>query len=119
MVKIAAEYIWIGGNGDDIRSKCRTLDIEHPVSIDDLPIWNYDGSSTNQASGDDSEVMLHPVAFYKDPWRWDGCILVMCETILPNGTPAKHNNCHAARKIFDKLEVTIEDTWFGIEQEYT
>jgi glutamine synthetase len=122
MVKIAAEYIWIGGNGDDIRSKCRTIDVKchtNLISIDDLPIWNYDGSSTKQACGEDSEVMLHPVAVYKDPWRWDGCVLVLCETMLPDGTPALHNNCHAARKIFDKQDVILEDTWFGIEQEYT
>jgi hypothetical protein len=38
-----------------IRSK--VLD-SAPASVDDLPIWNYDGSSTGQAPGHDSEVLL-------------------------------------------------------------
>ncbi|KAL2925696.1 Glutamine synthetase PR-2 [Bienertia sinuspersici] len=55
--KIIAEYIWIGGSGMDMRSKARTLTgpIDDPAK---LPKWNYDGSSTNQASGDDSEVII-------------------------------------------------------------
>ncbi|EPS73857.1 glutamine synthetase, partial [Genlisea aurea] len=55
--KIIAEYIWIGGSGLDIRSKARTL--FGPVSDPKkLPKWNYDGSSTGQAPGEDSEVIL-------------------------------------------------------------
>ncbi|GMJ05034.1 hypothetical protein HRI_004172600 [Hibiscus trionum] len=55
--KIIAEYVWIGGSGIDMRSKSRTLSkpVEHPS---ELPKWNYDGSSTGQAPGDDSEVIL-------------------------------------------------------------
>ncbi|KAL3568431.1 hypothetical protein D5086_031082 [Populus alba] len=55
--KIIAEYIWVGGSGTDIRSKGRTL--SGPVSDPSkLPKWNYDGSSTGQAPGEDSEVIL-------------------------------------------------------------
>ena len=45
------EYVWIGGN-NELRSKTKI--IEGPVkSVDDLPNWNYDGSSTGQAQGSD------------------------------------------------------------------
>lgn len=48
--KIAAEYVWLGGTMQDLRSKTKTL-LKAPKSIEDLPDWNYDGSSTNQAPG--------------------------------------------------------------------
>lgn len=32
-------------------------------------MWNYDGSSTGQAPGHDSEVYLVPRAIFKDPFR--------------------------------------------------
>ncbi len=45
-----AEYIWLGGTEQDMRCKTRVLD-KVPKSVDDLPTWNYDGSSTDQAPG--------------------------------------------------------------------
>lgn len=45
---VVAEYVWIGGKGDDMRSKSKTL-TESPKSVKDLPVWNYDGSSTGKA----------------------------------------------------------------------
>jgi glutamine synthetase len=48
--KVAAEYVWIGGSGSDLRSKTKTL-TKAPKSLADLPKWNYDGSSTGQAPG--------------------------------------------------------------------
>lgn len=36
----------------------------------DLPHWNYDGSSTGQAPGHDSEVYLIPRSIFKDPFRY-------------------------------------------------
>ena len=48
--KIAAEYVWIGGSMSDLRSKTKCLD-KIPKGPEDLPVWNYDGSSTGQAPG--------------------------------------------------------------------
>ena len=56
--KVQAEYIFIDNDGD-VRSKCRTVDA-NKASLDQLPSWNYDGSSTDQAPGEDSEVLIKP-----------------------------------------------------------
>ena len=42
--KIVAEYVWIDGTGTTLRSKCRTLN-KKVESVEELPNWNYDGSS--------------------------------------------------------------------------
>ncbi|XP_077230093.1 glutamine synthetase cytosolic isozyme 2-like [Tasmannia lanceolata] len=116
--KVIAEYIWIGGSGMDLRSKARTL----PGPVSDphkLPKWNYDGSSTGQAPGKDSEVILYPQAIFKDPFRRGNNILVMCDAYTPGGEPIPTNKRHDAAKIFRHPDVVAEETWYGIEQEYT
>ncbi|CAI9118630.1 OLC1v1020225C3 [Oldenlandia corymbosa var. corymbosa] len=116
--KIIAEYIWIGGSGTDVRSKSRTISkpVEHPS---ELPKWNYDGSSTGQAPGEDSEVILYPQAIFKDPFRGGNNILVICDTYTPAGEPIPTNKRHKAAQIFSDPKVVSEVPWFGIEQEYT
>nr|VDC93864.1 unnamed protein product [Brassica oleracea] len=116
--QIIAEYIWIGGSGMDIRSKARTL--PGPVSDPSkLPKWNYDGSSTGQASGDNSEIILYPQAIFRDPFRRGDNILVMCDAYTPAGDPIPTNKRHKAAKIFSHPNVAKEVPWYGIEQEYT
>ncbi|RLN16479.1 glutamine synthetase cytosolic isozyme 1-3 [Panicum miliaceum] len=129
--KIIAEYIWVGGSGMDVRSKARTLSgpVDDPSK---LPNWNFDGSSTGQATGDDSEVILCPQAIFRDPFRKGKNILVMCDCYAPNGEPIPTNKRHGAAKIFSHPDVKAEEPWsmvflmvhqskfrFGIEQEYT
>jgi len=116
--KIQAEYIWIGGTGSDLRSKTKTLD-KKVKSLSDLPIWNFDGSSTGQAPGKDSEVYLKPVSFYPDPFRLGDNVLVLCETCLPDGklTPIPTNTRSAAAQVM--MKASNHRPMFGIEQEYT
>ncbi|WP_407816242.1 glutamine synthetase beta-grasp domain-containing protein, partial [Staphylococcus aureus] len=57
----------------------------------ELPKWNYDGSSTGQAPGEDSEVILYPQAIFKDPFRGGNNILVICDTYTPQGEPFPTN----------------------------
>lgn len=78
---IIAEYVWIDGTGITLRSKSRTL-TKKVTSLSDIPDWNYDGSSTWQASTHNSEVILKPVAYYPDPFRTHDNIIVMCETYI-------------------------------------
>jgi len=118
--KIIAEYVWLGGaettGGLDMRSKSRSLD-KKPSSVSELPIWNYDGSSTNQAPGDDSEVLLKPCAIYPDPFRGGQNILVLCECMDPKMKPIPSNTRHKCAEICAKVASHVP--WFGIEQEYT
>ncbi len=91
----------------------------HPTNerTNGSPIWNFDGSSTGQAPGDDSEVLLKPQAIYPDPFRGGKNILVMCDCYKPDMTPIKNNTRKKCAELMEK--VTAQVPWFGIEQEYT
>jgi glutamine synthetase len=112
------EYVWIGGN-EELRSKTRVLDIDEnkDVLLDDIPEWNYDGSSTEQAEGHDSEIVIKPRRIFTCPFRDKNLdILVMCDTYYPNGDPHETNTRFYADKSFnEKLD---SKPWFGLEQEY-
>jgi glutamine synthetase len=108
------EYVWIGGN-NELRGKTKVVD-KIITCVKELPDWNFDGSSTDQASGDDSEVILKPRRLFPDPFRGSNDKLVICDTYTPNGEPLSNNYRHWANKIFD--EKIQEEPWFGLEQEY-
>ena len=112
------EYVWQGGlNKLDLRCKTKTWTKATPPTLEELPIWNYDGSSTNQAPGKDSEIMLKPVAIFPDPFRGGPHLLVLCECLLPTMVPIPTNSRAPAKAIFDKAPAEVP--WFGLEQEYT
>ncbi|KAL5630383.1 hypothetical protein BROUX41_000255 [Berkeleyomyces rouxiae] len=115
--KLMAEYIWIDSEGST-RSKSRTLDEKKGGYVPtDLPVWNFDGSSTGQAPGEDSDVYLKPVAVFPDPFRGLPNILVMAECWNADGTPNKFNYRHECAKLMETHAET--KPWFGLEQEYT
>ncbi|KAJ8670656.1 hypothetical protein QAD02_001915 [Eretmocerus hayati] len=114
--KIQAKYIWIDGTGEGLRSKSRTVDFM-PKKPTDLPRWQYDGSSTYQAEGGNSDIYLLPQAIYKDPFRGGHNILVLCDTYLSDMTPTKSNKRFSANQAIESAK--SEEPWFGIEQEYT
>ncbi|VDP09796.1 unnamed protein product [Soboliphyme baturini] len=114
--KVQVMYVWIDGTNESLRCKTRTLD-EEPKGVKDIPVWNYDGSSTFQAEGSNSDMYLYPVAMYKDPFRGGKNKLVLCETYKYNKQPSSTNNrcsCKQAMDLADSFE-----PWFAIEQEYT
>ncbi|MFC4912698.1 glutamine synthetase [Actinomadura gamaensis] len=109
-----AEYIWVDGTEPTakLRSKTRIL-----ADGAELPDWGFDGSSTNQAPGDNSDCVLKPVLAVPDPIRGGENKLVLCEVFHVDGTPHPTNNRAKLRPIAEQY--AAHDAWFGIEQEYT
>jgi len=109
-------YVWVDGSGEGLRCKTRTMDLE-PKCAEECPVWNFDGSSTGQAEGSNSDVYLHPVSMFKDPFRRGNNKLVMCETYKYNKLPTETNHRYSCKKAMEKAKDA--EPWFGIEQEYT
>jgi glutamine synthetase len=112
MTKYKLEYIWLDGYKPvpSLRGKTQLKDYAEFPTLEQLPLWGFDGSSTMQAEGHSSDCVLKPVAIYPDGARKDGA-LVMCEVMMPDGKTPHPSNGRA----------TILDdpgAWFGFEQEY-
>jgi glutamine synthetase len=109
-----AEYIWIDGTIPTalLRSKTKILPVGH-----EPPEWGFDGSSTNQAPGEQSDCVLQPVRVFPDPIRGGDNKLVLCEVLTTDMKPHPTNTrspCSVASKKYADF-----DCWFGLEQEYT
>lgn len=114
------EYVWLGGNSE-LRSKTKVFYLDSKkksdgITLNDLPNWNYDGSSTGQAEGIDSEVILKPRALFNDPIRGGIHKLVMCDTYDKHDKPLPNNFRFTANNLFNKALDQVP--WFGLEQEY-
>lgn len=111
MSRAKLEYLWLdGGNPTQgIRGKTRLAD-NFSGKLEDCPVWCFDGSSTEQADGGASDLLLKPVFICPDPDRKDAYI-VMCEVMNADGTP--HSTNHRAT-----IDDPDDDFWFGYEQEY-
>jgi len=114
--KIQVSYIWIDGSGKTMREKTMTV-AKEPQSHEDLGDWFFDGSSTYQAQGDNSDMKLKPVRLFKDPFRGGKHKMVLCETVRGDGQPDKTNHRAACKEAMDKIKDL--EPWFGLEQEYT
>ena len=85
-MNVIIEYVWLDGNTPEpnLRSKVKVLnfDILHSMSDIETPDWSFDGSSTQQATGDASDCLLRPVKLYPDP-RFDDMAhyIVFCEVL--------------------------------------
>ncbi len=111
---IMAEYIWIDGGEPTAKLRSKTK----VMPKGDTPgIWGFDGSSTNQAPGDNSDCVLNPVFTCPDPIRGGDNILVLCEVLLIDMTPHKTNTRHATAALEEQY--ANQESWFGLEQEYT
>jgi glutamine synthetase len=111
MAKTKLEYIWLDGYKptQSLRSKTKIVS-RFDGTLEECPMWSFDGSSTEQAEGNSSDCLLKPVAVFPDAGR-KNAYLVMTEVLNPDGTPHISNG----RATIDDED---DDFWFGFEQEY-
>ena len=84
MAKYKLEYIWLDGYEPvaNLRSKTLIKEFDSFPTLEQLPLWGFDGSSTRQAEGHSSDCVLKPVAIFPDTTRKNG-VLVMNEVLMP------------------------------------
>tara|TARA_Y100000310_G_C20613512_1_gene779318 strand:- start:93 stop:1142 length:1050 start_codon:yes stop_codon:yes gene_type:complete len=116
-------YLWLDGyDTPNIRSKTKYVSIEGDANLDTIPEWGFDGSSTMQAEGKDSDCILKPVKRYSNAMKsidfYPSCcnIIVLCEVMNADGTPHETNTRAKLREIAEKNKES--EMLFGIEQEY-
>lgn len=114
--KTQVMYVWIDGTGEYLRCKTRTMDFT-PKAPEECPEWNFDGSSTGQAEGSNSDVFLKPATLFKDPFRRGNHKLLLCETLKYNRKPTETNKRQTCAAVMEQAR--SHHPWFGIEQEYT
>jgi glutamine synthetase len=118
---LKCEYIWLdGGNTPQLRSKTRVLNIktedeDWKLSLADIPVWGFDGSSTGQATTKSSDCVLRPVFACVDSNRQNG-ILVLCDVLNTDLTP--HSSNFRARMIDAMIAHGSSEPFLGFEQEY-
>lgn len=117
--KTILEYIWLDVNGE-LRSKTRI--VYNTCDYTYIPDWNYDGTSTGQASiNGNSEIILKPCKHYKNPLTLSipstNSFLVLCDTWNIDGTPIASNTRFPANQKFN-VNLDVDQPWFGLEQEY-
>ncbi|HEX2039638.1 MAG TPA: glutamine synthetase [Acidimicrobiales bacterium] len=109
-----AEYIWIDGTEPTARLRSKTKVLADGA---EPPIWGFDGSSTNQAPGSNSDCVLQPVLTVPDPIRGGDNKLVLCEVLLTDMAPHPSNTRAQLLPIAEQY--ADQEPLFGIEQEYT
>jgi glutamine synthetase len=127
-MKHKLEYIWLDGGEptSQLRSKTKIVsnfvnesrsNVLSKTSYGEAPIWGFDGSSTNQAEGHNSDCVLQPVRVYRNPLE-PASSIVLCEVWNVDYTPHETNT---RNKLVELLESLSEDPeeWVGFEQEYT
>jgi glutamine synthetase len=112
------DYVWIDGLASPlVRSKTKivkpTVNERNELEVK-ISEWNFDGSSTGQASTQDSEMLLKPLRVYK---LSDQHYVALCEVCNPTTGEAHESNFRALlRKKIE--EVTDKGLWIGFEQEF-
>jgi len=106
-----AEYIWLDGRKPTAKLRSKTKIINGPVrKLEDIPMWGFDGSSTEQAEGHFSDCQLKPVYYIPDPIAKGDNLLVMCEVLNADGTPHATNT----RRVYQSLRKNIKTRTHGL-----
>ena len=108
-MKYLYEYVWLD-NKFNFRTKTRVLNNNYDISdneVNNCLNWDYDGSSTGQATNSESEVRLIPVKKIINPFYTDKCsdkikgsFILLCATYDMNGEPLESNNYNNAAFLF-------------------
>lgn len=133
-IKVKLDYIWI--DGDDvkgIRNKTRYMDLDIIDEIPGhgrnmktmgeilslIPDWSFDGSSTKQADGHHSDLIIRPVRIVKNPLEKFkiNSFIVLCQVLNADETAHESNTRSQLVKTITKYNQ--DDMLFGVEQEYT
>lgn len=122
--KLILEYVWLDGyKTQNLRSKVKVLDYNQEdldqLKLENVPEWNFDGSSTMQASGSESECILKPVRLYQHPGN--NKVIVLCEVMNPDGSAHKTNSRRELASSILHLDtpgINNFGFWWGFEQEY-
>ena len=126
---IKFEYVWLDGyDPKNIRMKTRYENWKLDMSqgggfsreevLKRCPDWYFDGSSTNQAPADDSDLILRPVKVYHNPLEESDMpsFIVLCDVLNADGVPVESNTRSLLKKALEDSE--IENPLFAVEQEY-
>ena len=66
--KAKLEYIWLDGYEPTQNMRSKTMvRSDFTGTLEECPIWMFDGSSTRQADGSASDCLLKPVAIFPTP----------------------------------------------------
>ncbi|XP_068677290.1 uncharacterized protein [Montipora foliosa] len=104
--RVQAMYVWIDGTGESMRCKTKTVESE-PLTPEDLPVWNFDGTSTYQAEGFNSDVYLRPRASIRDPFRRGKNKIVLCNTYNFDDKPGVANNRLSCSQVMETEVVKV------------
>lgn len=121
-------YIWLDDKGE-VRNKLKVANNFKGLKKGQFEVneWNFDGSSTNQSTTEDSDLIIKPCRVYvpfhpQHPQNFkyedfEREIIVLCTVHTNDGEPVESENRPALEKLNEKYKSS--DWWFGIEQEYT
>ena len=104
------EYIWLDGSEPTTQLRSKTKIVSHFGKNEEAPVWGFDGSSTNQAKGSDSDCVLKPVRVYPNPLEEGNHSLVLCEVWNVDDSPRMWYGSTNTRQCFRRSDYLTADS---------